>query len=75
MGPELYSIILVLEFGLLGVVWCRGDVAIVVWRSFFLLARGEHALDCQTDSNDAEDGRPLGSKNGGTDMAVEYTWG
>jgi len=55
------GVVIVMELSLLWVLWGVAHVSIVVWWSLLFLARGQHALQSDTNGNDAQDGRPFSS--------------
>lgn len=72
---NLHVVVIVMESGLLGVVRSSPNIAVVICWSFLLLARCEHALQCDANSDDAKDGGPFIAKDRGADVSIRVNMG
>jgi len=75
VSGALHGIIVIDKARLLRIIRGRTNVVVVTFGQFFLLARGEHALDRDTDGHDAQGGGPIITENGSAYMAVGIDMG
>lgn len=68
--PRLHGIIVINKSSLLGIIRSCTDVIVVTFGQFFLLARGEHALNRDTDRHHAQGGGPIIAEYGSAYVAV-----